>query len=134
MINKNNKLEKAAFVLVLLMISLQGFYGMFSYIEPSSFSTVRGTELFSAMDSDWVRIYGSRTVFITLVLGYLLYTKNYLVLKWCALLGVVMPITDALLAYQAQAPAKVVYKHIATVIYLLITFWLLNKVSSQTNN
>jgi hypothetical protein len=128
MTNKKTTLEKVGFVLVLLMVLLQGFYGTFAFIEPAVFSTVRGTELFSGMDADWVKIYGSRTIFITLIFGYLLYTRNYIVIMWGALFGVVMPITDGLLAYEAQAPFKVVAKHIATIVYLLIIVFVLKKV------
>lgn len=131
MTNKNSKLEKIGFVLVLLIVLLQGFYGAFAFIDYANFSTVRGTELFSDMDADWVKIYGSRTIFITLIFGYLLYTRNYIVLMWGALFAVVMPITDGLLAYEAQAPFKVVAKHIATILYLLIIFFVLKKVVAQ---
>ena len=79
----------------------------------------------------WVKIYGSRTLFITLVLGYLLYVRNYSVLMWCALFGTVMPITDAFLAYEAQAPFKVVFKHIATMVFLLVTFFVLKAAISK---
>lgn len=126
--SKKSKLEIAGFVMVVLMILLQGFYGAFAYIDPSAFSEVRGTVLFSPMDADWVNIYGSRTVFITLILGLLLYTKNYSILMWCALFGIVMPVTDGYLAYQAEAPLKVIFKHIATILYLVITFFMLKKV------
>jgi len=128
MTNKHTKLEKTGLVLVLLMILLQGFYGTFAFIDPAMFSIVRGTELVSNMDADWVQIYGSRTIFITLIFGYLLYTRNYIVIMWGALFGIVMPITDGLLAYEAQAPFKVVIKHIATIVYLLIIFFVLKKV------
>jgi len=128
MMNKNTKLEKITFILVLLMVLLQGFYGVFALFDPATFSSLRGTELFSERDADWVKIYGSRTIFITLILGYLLYSRNYLILMWCALFGIVMPITDGILAYEAQAPFKVVLKHIATIVYLLITFFVLKKV------
>src|SRR5688572_6155655 len=117
--------NKVALFLVLVMAAIQGFYAVFSYINPASFAVLRGTELFSPMDSDWVRIYGSRTLFITLVLGYLLYVRNYSVLMWCALFGTVMPITDGFLAYEASAPFKIVFKHIATLVFLLATFGLL---------
>ncbi|WP_286265973.1 DUF4267 domain-containing protein [Thalassotalea atypica] len=125
------QLEKVAFVLVLLMVLLQGFYGTFAFIDPVFFSTVRGTELFSATDSDWVKIYGSRTLFITLIFAYLLYTRNYIVLMWGALFGIIMPIADGLLAYESQAPIKVVAKHIATVVYLLIVFFVLRKINAK---
>lgn len=130
MTNNNSKIEKVGFVLVLLMILLQGVYGTFALIDPVTFSSVRGTELFSNMDADWIKIYGSRTLFITLILGYLLYSRNYAILMWAALFGIVMPITDGLLAYEAQAPFKVVAKHIVTVVYLLITFFVLRKITA----
>lgn len=133
MTNKSTKLEKVGFILVLLMILLQGFYGFFAYFDPVSFSSLRGTELFSERDTDWVQIYGSRTLFITLVLAYLLYSRNYFVLMWCALLGVVMPMTDGFLAYEAQAPFKVVFKHLATIVYLLIIFFVLKKIIANKN-
>jgi len=44
---------------------------------------------------------------------------------WCALFGTVMPITDRILAYEAQAPFKVAFKHIATLAFLLLTFIVL---------
>jgi len=128
MTNKSTKLEKVGFVLIALIVLLQGFYGTFAFIDPEMFSVVRGTELFSSMDADWVAIYGSRTIFITLIFGYLLYTRNYTVLMWGSLFAVVMPITDGLLAYEAQAPLKVVAKHIATIFYLLVIFFVLKKV------
>jgi len=131
MTNKMTKLEKVGFILVLLIVLLQGFYGTFSFIDPAAFSTVRGTELFSGMDADWVMIYGSRTIFITFIFAYLLYTRNHIVLMWGALFAIVMPITDGILAYQAQAPIKVVAKHFATIVYLLIIFLIFRKVIAQ---
>ncbi len=131
MTNKNTKLEKAGFILVLFMVLLQGFYAIFAYFDPSTFSSLRGTELFSEMDADWIKIYGSRTLFITLVLGYLLYSRNYFVLMWCALFGTVMPMTDGYLAYEAQAPIKVVFKHVATIVYLIVTFFVLKKAVTK---
>jgi len=134
MTNKMTKLEKVGFVLVLLIVLLQGFYGTFAFIDPATFSTVRGTELFSAMDADWVTIYGSRTIFITFIFAYLLYTRNHKVLMWGALFAIVMPITDGVLAYEAQAPFKVVSKHVATIFYLIIIFFVFKRVIAQTPN
>ena len=124
-------LEKCGFVLVLLMALLQGGYAIYAYLDPTGFSVLRGTELFAVGDSDWVKIYASRTLFVALIIGYLLYSRNYRVLVWAALFGAVMPVADALLAYQAQAPGKVVLKHIATVVYLLITFFVLQVIVSK---
>ncbi|KGJ93831.1 DUF4267 domain-containing protein [Colwellia psychrerythraea] len=124
---KNTRVEKIAFILVALMILLQGFYGVFAYLDSATFANLRGTELFLNTDADWVKIYGSRTLFITLILGYLLYSRNYLILMWCALFGTIMPITDAWLAYEAQAPIKVVLKHLATIGYLVLIIFVLRK-------
>jgi uncharacterized membrane protein len=126
--SKSNILENAARTLVFLMAALQGAYAIFAFIDPIAFSVVRGTELANVVDADWVQIYASRTLFVSLIIGFLLYLKHYKILVWAALFGTVMPITDAYLAIEAHAENKVVYKHIATVIYLLITSFLLNRV------
>jgi hypothetical protein len=66
-----------------------------------------------------------------MVLGYLLYVRNYAALMWCALFGTVMPITDVLLAFEAQAPLKVVVKHIATVVFLIVVFFVLKAATKK---
>ena len=120
--------EKSGFVLVLLMVILQTFYALYAYIDPAAFSVLRGTQLAESSDSDWVQIYASRTLFVSLIIGTLLYFRAYKVLMWAALLGTVMPLTDGYLAYQAQAPFGVVAKHLATVLYLVITSVVLSKI------
>lgn len=126
--SESSHLEKFAIVLVFLMALLQGAYALYAYIDPAAFSLLRGTDLVSLADADWVQIYASRTLFVALIIGLLLYLRHYRILAWAALFGTVMPITDALLAYQAQAADKIVYKHIATVVYLLIIFIVLRIV------
>jgi len=122
----NNNLEVVAKILVFLMIAIQAFYGVYAFISPAEFSELRGTRLFSEDDTDWVLIYASRTLFVALIIAYLLYVKNYSALVFAALAGVVMPVTDAALAYEAGAPTKIVLKHIATSAYLVITAIVLN--------
>ncbi|MFT5756040.1 MAG: hypothetical protein ACI9LM_000752 [Alteromonadaceae bacterium] len=124
---KVSLLENTGRTLVLLMALIQGFYGLFAYIDPAAFALVRGTGL-AIGDADWPRIYASRTLFIALTMGYLLYLRSYKILMALALFGIIMPMTDALLAFQAQAPLKVTMKHIATVIYLMVTFLVLQGV------
>ena len=118
-------LEKSGATLVVLMVLLQAVYAIYAYIDPAAFSALRGTALFASGDADWVRVYASRTLFVALIIGFLLFLRDYRVLAWAALFGTVMPLADALLAYQADAPAKVVAKHLATLVYLLITFFVL---------
>lgn len=129
---KFGTLEKAGCVLVFLMAALQFTYAMYAYIDPTAFSVTRGTELFALGDTDWVKIYASRTLFIALVIGFLLYSRQYRILAFASLFGVVMPVTDALLAYQAQAADKVVFKHIATAVFLVVTFFVLHTIVKRT--
>ena len=125
---QNNILRRVAIGLVSLMALLQGFYAVYAFIEPVGFSILRGTELATAEDMDWIKIYASRTLFIALITGLLLYQQKYKVLMWAALFATVMPITDAWLALEANAPDKIVLKHVATVIYLLATTIVLKLV------
>ena len=129
--SKRTFLERLAFVLVLLMVLLQGFYALFAFIDPLAFSLNRGTELVDSGDNDWVAIYASRTLFVALVVGYLLFARAYALLQWVALLGLVMPITDGLLAYQSQVAFTVVARHAATAVYLICTFLVLQRVSKE---
>ncbi len=115
--------KTASFLLVALMAILQGIYAVYAFVDPTSFAAVRGTDLFAAGDVDWVRIYASRTLFVALIIGYLLFLKQYSILKWASIIGLVMPVTDGYLAYEAQASMKVILKHAATAAYLLATFW-----------
>jgi hypothetical protein len=126
--SKHKALERAGYVLIVLMVLLQGIYAIYAYVDPASFAILRGTDLVVAGDTDWVKVYASRTLFVSLIIGYLLYIKNYKVLMWASLFGAVMPITDAFLAFEANAENKVVYKHLATLIYLLLTFFVLSLV------
>lgn len=126
--SKSRKLEIIGGVLVFLMALIQGVYAVYAYVDPAAFAVLRGTDLFVASDTDWVQIYASRTLFVALIIGFLLYLKSYRILVWAALFGTVMPITDAYLAYEANAPDAVVYKHLATFVYLLVTFAVLKLV------
>ncbi len=126
-------LKKIGFTLVLLMALLQTFYAVFAYLDPVAFSTVRGTNLASQGDLDWVKIYASRTLFVAFIIGFLLYLRNFRILLWAALFGTVMPITDGWLAYQAGASSDIVAKHAATVVYLIVTFIVLQMVVKSEN-
>jgi len=123
------KLKYVGIVLVLVMAMLQAFYAVYAYLDPTAFSVTRGTVLFEGADSDWVRIYASRTLFIALVVGFLLYKQSFQALIWVAIFGLVMPVTDAVLAYQAGAPIGVVAKHIAIAIYLSVTAFVLKIIT-----
>jgi len=119
---KSNPLRSVGFWLALVMGLVQAVYAVQAFVDPSGFATYRGTPLSADGDTDWVQIYASRTLFIALIAGLLLARKDIATLKWLALLGVVMPIGDAFLAHNAGASFAIVSRHVATVIYLLVTF------------
>ncbi len=126
--HKRKLVEKIGVALIFAMVLLQSVYAIYAYLDPDAFAVLRGTELFASTDADWVKIYASRTLFVALVVGYLLVLKEYRILAWVSLFGTVMPATDAYLAYGAGAENNVVLKHIATMVYLLITFCVLTFV------
>jgi hypothetical protein len=125
--------EKVGFALVSLMVGLQAFYGFYAYMDPVAFSALRGTNLFSPADSDWVQIYASRTLFIAFIVGLLLYLRSFKLIAQVALFGTIMPITDGWLAFQAEAPLRVVIKHAVTAFYLMLTTFVLLPYLRQKN-
>ena len=131
---KSKALEYLGYVLVLLMAILQAAYAVYAYFDPAAFADLRGTALQLSGDADWVKIYASRTLFVALIIGFLLYLRNYKILAWAALFGLVMPLTDAWLAYQALASDKVVIKHVITAVYLLVTFFVLRAVVRKSEH
>jgi hypothetical protein len=129
--SESKALPITGMVLVLLMAGLQLAYALYAFADPAAFSVLRGTALFAAGDGDWIRIYASRTLFIALIIGYLLYRKHFRILAVASLLGTVMPVTDAWLAYQSSAANAVVLKHVTTAVFLVVTFAILRSVVRQ---
>jgi hypothetical protein len=113
------------FWLVLAMAILQMYYSFSAFTSPVEFANYRGSQLMSIGDAAWVRIYASRTLFVGLLLGLLLLRREVTLLRWISLLGIVMPLCDAILAYQSGTHNSIVWRHLATIIYLLATFAVL---------
>ena len=125
---RRKNFTRVGIALVFLMALLQAVYAIYAYLDPQAFALLRGTNLFVSEDADWVKIYASRTFFVALIIGYLLVIQEYKILVWASLFGTVMPAMDAFLAYRAGAENIIVYKHVATIVYLLITFSVLKLV------
>ena len=124
-------LRNTGVVLVSLMVLLQLVYAVFAHFDPAGFAALRGTALVDAQDADWVRIYASRTLFVVVIVGYLLYLKQFKLLAAASLFGVVMPASDAYLALQASASSGVVLKHVATAVFLIVTSLVLRSVGRR---
>ena len=120
-----------AFWMAALMTLVQAAYAFQAYWDPGAFAEYRGTPLSASADAVWVQTYSSRTLFVSLIIGLLLLRRDHVTLKWVALAGVVMPASDALLAHQSGAANAIVFRHVATVFYLLITFAFLLRWSRK---
>jgi hypothetical protein len=104
---------------------LQGFYAVWAFLDPQAVAAYRGGSIEGAGEALWVHAYASRTLFISLVVALLLRRGDIAALKWVALLGVIMPASDAWSAIHSAAPASEVIRHVATAIYLFLAFAML---------
>jgi hypothetical protein len=121
--------RSVGFWMAAVMALVQATYALQAYLDPAAFAAYRGTPITDSNDAIWVHTYGSRTLFVALVVLVLLLRRDLVTLKWAALIGLVMPISDALVAVRAEASLVVVLRHVATGIYLLITFVVLSRFS-----
>lgn len=126
---KTGWVEGLAQCMVAAMALLQLYFALSAYFDPTAFSVSRGTSLLDNGDSDWVQIYASRTFFIALFLGVLLLRREYSLLAWSASLGTVMPITDGILAALDQAAFTYQLRHMATLAYLIVAFFVLRQAA-----
>ena len=113
--------------LALIMALLQAAYAVQAFADPGALADFRGMSVDDPASISWVYAYGSRTLFVALVVMVLLVRRDLATLKWVAIVGMVMPLGDALVALRTEAPMAVVLRHGATAIYLLVTFALLTR-------
>jgi Domain of unknown function (DUF4267) len=111
---------------------LQGFYAMWAFVAPQAVASYRGGSLDGDSALLWVHAYGSRTLFIALVVLLLLRRGDLATLKWVTLFGLVMPISDAWSAMHSANPEPGIVRHVLTAAYLLLTFAMLARASYKT--
>lgn len=111
---------------------LQGFYAAWSFADPQAVASYRGGPLEGDSAALWVHAYGSRTLFIALVVLLLLRRGDLAALKWVTLFGLVMPISDAWSAMHSADPEAGIVRHVLTAAYLLLTFAMLAWASHKT--
>lgn len=112
---------------------LQGVYAVWAFLDPSAVAAYRGGSIQGAGETLWLHTYASRTLFIALLVALLLWRRDVAALQWVALIGLIMPASDAWSAVQLKAAGAEadVIRHIATAIYLLITFAILARASNM---
>jgi Domain of unknown function (DUF4267) len=111
---------------------LQGFYALWAFVDPQAVASYRGGSLEGDSAALWVYAYGSRTLFIALVVLLLLRYGDLETLKWVTLFGLVMPISDAWSAMYSNDPEAGIVRHILTAAYLFLTFTVLAWASHKT--
>ena len=122
------------FWMAALMAVVQAIYALQAFVDPAGFAAYRAAPITGVAGTMWVHTYGSRTLFVALVVALLLIRGELATLKWMALIGIVMPISDALLAIRAEAPLAIVLRHVATALYLLITFVVISRSSDRATS
>jgi hypothetical protein len=104
------------------MALLQVAYALQAFVDPVALADFRGMSADDPASISWVYAYGTRTLFVALVVMVLLVRRDLATLRWVAVGGVVTPLGDALVALRTEATMAVVLRHVATAIYLLVTF------------
>ena len=98
-----------------------------AFADPVGFATYLGLPLVEPKDIGMVHIYGLRAAFLGLFAVILIVRGDVETLKLFALAALVMPIGDALLTYNAGAPAATVVRHVGYVVFLALTAFMLHR-------
>jgi hypothetical protein len=100
-------------------------------VDAEAFARAMGLPLADARDTGFVMVYGLRAAFLGLFALLLLLQRRHDVLKWFALVAIVMPIGDLWLTLAARAPAATVARHAATALYLIILVGIWHKAGAR---
>lgn len=120
------------FWMVAAMALLQGVYAVQAFLSPDTFAASRGTPLVNSGDPAWILTYACRTIFVSLTIMLLLARGAMSTLRWVALLALVMPVGDLLIALDAGAPRANLLRHVGTIAYLAATFAVITRWLHKT--
>lgn len=99
--------------------------------DPEGFAVYLGLPLAAMADAALVQVYGARAAFLGLFALLLIALRQFSVLKWFALLAVIMPAVDFLLTLRAGAGIAILARHAAYVAYILLVFALLHRLTAN---
>lgn len=102
-------------------------------LDPTSFASYLGLPLAAQGDAGLIHVYALRATFLGLFAAYLIARREFVVLKWFALLAVLMPLGDLVLTYSAGAPLATVARHAGYVVFILVTAALLQRLTSRSS-
>lgn len=122
-------LRTLGFWLALLIVLAQLINATRGFSNAGNFAGYFGAPLNSDGQTAWVHIYAWRALFMALLAGVLLATKQIRALSLMALIAVLMPIGDLWVVVQAGASTATIARHAVIGVVLLITWFSLSRWS-----
>jgi hypothetical protein len=98
-------------------------------VDAGAFARAMGLPLADPRDTGFVAVYALRALFLGLFALLLLAQRRHDVLKWFALVAIVMPVGDVWLTLAAGAPSAIVARHAATAVFLLLLVGVWHKAA-----
>ena len=102
-------------------------------LDPASFASYFGLPLAAQADAGLLYVYALRATFLGLFALFLIARRELVVLKWFALLAVLMPLGDLILTYSAGAPLSTVARHAGYVVFILVAAGLLHRLTWRSS-
>lgn len=124
-------LRTAGFWLALVMAVLQAVNAVRAFADPAGFADYIGLPLADASDVGFVHVYGLRTAFIAGLVLVFLALRRLDALVWMALVAVLMPVGDAVLASNAGAPTATIARHATIAVYVFVAFVFLRRAAAR---
>ncbi|MEI8145244.1 MAG: DUF4267 domain-containing protein [Alphaproteobacteria bacterium] len=121
-----------AFWLAAVIGAFQAVNAVRAFADPSGFAAFYGTPIIDPRDIAFIYVYALRTSFIAILVAFFLIRQQVEALKWMALAALVMPIGDALLVTLAHGSPLTIARHVATAIYLGVTFLVFRRYLART--
>lgn len=118
------------FWLAVALIAYMFFNAFRAFTDPVGFAITFGTPLQATGETAFVAVYGIRALFLAVFGLVLLATRNFKGLATFVLVGVVMPVGDALLVASSGSGASIVLRHVMVAALLLVAWWFMRRTAA----
>lgn len=115
------------FWLAAVMGALQAVNAVRAFADPGGFAAYMGLPLADATDASFVYVYGLRTAFIAVLIGFFLIRGGMEALSLMAMAAILMPVGDAILTWRAGAEPATIARHALIAVYVLVAFVFLRR-------
>jgi hypothetical protein len=100
--------------------------------SPAEFAATFGTPLRDTAETSFVTVYAIRALFLGAFSIALLATRRFSALAAFVLVGIIMPVGDALLVASAGAPSSVILRHVIIAVLLAVTWFFLRRTAAAS--